>query len=106
MIIKGYYLDGQTSKRVAARLEVVENASLYLFLQLDDALQVLRHKKIRLEFSDITLESRLGNTPREINITGNALFVTEDNDGVDALLNYFKQQRKTVTDSANEPLSV
>lgn len=82
MRIDGYLLDGKTSERVEARLEVVLQATPALdFYCTNDSTRVAS-----IPFGDATISSRLGNTPRDISFNDGHLFVTEDNDAVDELV--------------------
>ena len=90
IVIEGSYLDGDTSRRVAARLEFDREVSDVVSIQIltrhqvQDEAQDHNQSVIRFGVQDLNIASRLGNTPREINI-GQALFITEQNDTVDAL---------------------
>ena len=85
MTIEGDYLDGVTSKRIKARLEVINNGQhavrLHVSKHPDED-----HRIIDLEFRELKIESRLGNTPREIAFGDEQLFITDDNAAVDALI--------------------
>ncbi len=83
MIINGIYLDGKTSKRVQARLEVLKDQSQ---CKLHTIHEDFDPETITLDFSKLKIESRLGNTPREIAFGEDQLFISEDHDGVDTLL--------------------
>lgn len=86
MNIEGFYLDGKTSSRVNARLEVYEGArELVLHLVNDDG----HRQTIPVQFNQVKFESRLGNTPREISLLDGQLFITEDNDSIDKLIECF-----------------
>ncbi|MBV1930724.1 MAG: M48 family metallopeptidase, partial [Porticoccaceae bacterium] len=116
MEIDGHYLDGETSKRVPARLTItsVDERSLTLNVKSPDAAAQV----FNLDYDQLTIQSRLGNTPREItfyldagtdvggknfgakhsgieaeagaalrkNITTRQLFVTDNNDAIDELI--------------------
>ena len=82
MIINGIYLDGKTSKRVKARLDVLQGQSSDLHI-----LHVDRHpEKLPLELSKAKIESRVGNTPREIAFGDDQLFISDDHDSIDKLI--------------------
>lgn len=114
MSIQGYYLDGITSKRVNARLEVVNHQASPIALYIESAhktnTNVQTHSlaqnkthqpptTLYLQYNDLKIESRLGNTPREITIHQQGLFVTHDNDGIDDLIHQFKYgQRHNIHD--------
>ncbi len=84
MPVSGNYLDGKTSHRVDARLEVVPGieGSLRLTVFHSEDTQ----EAIPLHVSDLRISSRLGNTPREIAFAEGKLFITDDHDGIEALL--------------------
>ncbi len=85
MKIDGYYLDGETSKRFTAYLEVSQLANRPS-IQLHVERQSDIHQKMPLDFKELAIESRLGNTPREISFGQEQLFVTENNDAIDRLI--------------------
>ena len=86
MVIEGFYLDGITSKRVPARLEILSRHQQRLAIT-DQANndQLFCVKLVQLEIS-----SRLGGAPRTFAFESGAQFVTNDNDGVDQLLKVLK----------------
>ncbi len=90
MLIEGDYLDGVTSKRTRARLEVFNNGGQSVRLHVskfpDEA-----HQKIELDYRELRIESRLGNTPREIAFGEAQLFITDDNDAVDELIKLYAE---------------
>jgi len=92
--IEGVYLDGKTSKRKNARLEVLNDEDQLLCL-LVYGLAETGSKTIKFDFDSTKVESRLGNTPREISFDQGQLFITEDNDGVDQLVNHFGKSRSS-----------
>ncbi len=80
--IKGYFYDGQTSKRHQGRLDVYPDSNLVL-LHLyngDD-----RPIKEQYAMDELKIESRLGQTEREIVIQEDKLFVSDDHDSIDLL---------------------
>lgn len=77
MLIDGIYLDGKTSKRHNARLEVINDHKL-IHIHLTD-----QQQSLCFDFKQCNIESRLGNTPREIAFTDAQLFITDNNDDVD-----------------------
>ncbi len=83
-MIEGVYLDGKTSRRAQAYLEVLcqPTASVKIHVSHDNS----DHEKINLSYSDLKIETRLANTPREISFGAEQLFVTEDNDAIDKLI--------------------
>lgn len=82
MIINGIYLDGKTSKRVKARLEVLKDQSQCKFHVLH---QDSNPQFISVNFSDVKIESRLGNTPREISFVDDQLFISDEHESIDEL---------------------
>ena len=83
MIINGIYLDGKTPRRVKARLDVLQRHSLDLHVLHEDR----PPEKFQLDYSKIKIESKLGNTPREISFGDDQLFISDDHDGFDEFLN-------------------
>ncbi len=85
MTIEGDYLDGVTSRRIPARLEVIHHGEYAVRIHVgtypDEG-----HQKIEIEYSELKIESRIGNTPREIAFGEGQLFITDDNEAVDALV--------------------
>lgn len=77
--ITGYYLDGKTSKRHNAFLSPPLGHSAVIRINVDAA-------PIFLDVSAIKISSRLGNTPREIAWGDEQLFVTDNNDAIDAFI--------------------
>jgi Zn-dependent protease with chaperone function len=80
MLIDGIYLDGKTSKRHVARLEVNSDHKITK-IHLTELQQVLS-----FEHQQYRIESRLGNTPREILFDGAQLFVCDNHDEIDKLI--------------------
>ena len=86
MHVEGFYLDGKTSNRVNARLEVYQDArEIVLHVENDNG----HRQTLPVQFDQIEIESRLGNTPREISLSKGQLFITEDNDSIDKLIECF-----------------
>jgi len=86
MAIEGFYLDGNTSNRVNARLEVYQEAKELVLHLIDDN----GHRQtMPVQFDKIKITSRLGNTPREISLLDDQLFITDDNNAVDQLIECF-----------------
>lgn len=85
MYIAGDYLDGVTSRRAPVRLEVIHHGDYAVRIHIgsypDEG-----HRKIELQYSELKIESRIGNTPREIAFGDGELFITDDNEAVDALV--------------------
>ena len=90
MHIEGYYMDGKTSKRHNARLEVFSYHPEKITLFIDAASSEEASQECPLIFSEMNISSKLGNTPREIVFGQNELFVTDNNDAVDELVCQFK----------------
>jgi len=79
-MIRGQFLDGETSALVDARLEV---AGTLILLRHDDGTLLYQCQR-----NKISVSSRLGNTPRLISLDpdlGRHSFETDDNDGIDQL---------------------
>ncbi len=104
MEIDGHYLDGKTSKRVPATLSLSSANLPSLSLNLKPSGEP--GGSFNLDFEKLSVESRLGNTPREISFSTDAgwgieltksvagrnrqLFVTDDNDSVDELIDIIR----------------
>lgn len=82
MLIEGIYLDGKTSKRHKARLEV-NNDHKITHIHLVEQQQILS-----FEHQQYVVESRLGNTPREILFNNEQLFVCDNHDEIDQLITW------------------
>lgn len=82
MIIAGTYFDGISSKRIAAQLQAMQNSPLMLRICHEDKAV----ENVHLQFDKLDIESRLADTPREINLGDEKLFITDDNDAVDELI--------------------
>jgi Zn-dependent protease with chaperone function len=75
--LHGSYFDGSGSRRVAAELRVQ-----------DDQVSVVTDADVLagpLSLDELSVPSRLGNTPRMLRFPDGAVFETRDNDAVDAL---------------------
>ncbi len=83
-------MDGQTSKRHQARLEGFNSDRRTVSFYYGDQFE----KLLTVDFNALTIESRLGNTPREINLDNGQIFVTSDNDAVDQFVQYYSGHRK------------
>ena len=83
-MIEGIYLDGKTSKRVTARLEVLSASPDNINIRILHGDQP--HENIKLGLHELKIESRLGNTPREIAFGDGQLFISEHNNAIDVLL--------------------
>ncbi len=83
-MINGLYLDGKSSKRHSASLEVnfSEPVPVTIVVHYDDGQQ----KKIALTLAEMKVQSRIGSTPREIMFGDGKLFVTESHQAVDDLV--------------------
>ena len=82
--VSGHWYDGQTSARVAATLAIQVDGS-YLLSCAADGTQLSRG-----DFRDITVSSRLGNTPRYLYFGDGQKLETLDNDAVDKAQEQFK----------------
>ena len=83
MNINGVYLDGKTSKRINARMEVsAARPPLLCIHLLDDS---YAHEPLNICYADIKIESRLGSTPRAIVLGQKQLFITPDHYAIDML---------------------
>ncbi len=85
-MITGYYSDGKTSTRVAARLEVVSQSPAILMLRDTGNSTELQ----RSDLTDIKISSRLGNIPREFVFADGGLFVSPQNQQIDIVLKTLK----------------
>ncbi len=85
-MITGYYSDGKTSTRVAARLEVVSQSPAILMLRDTGNSTELQ----RSDLADIKISSRLGNIPREFVFADGGLFVSPQNQQIDIVLKTLK----------------
>lgn len=85
MVIKGDYLDGVTSNRTKAYLEVDEHDQQAVLIHIAD-LTGGSDETLEFKLNEFKVESRLGNSPREIVFSQGQLFITDDNDSVDALI--------------------
>jgi len=79
LIIQGYYFNGQNAQRVNASIQSLNGTGLSLVI--DDA----SVQPLLLDYSDIHIEAPLGNTPRELELGEDRLFVSEDNEGIEQL---------------------
>lgn len=84
--MEGRYFDGRTSRYLAATLSATP----------DGVIRIAVHDEredgpppVELKFTDLSITSRLGNTPRELAFHGDQVFTTEDNDAVDRLVREF-----------------
>lgn len=89
MLIDGIYLDGKTSKRHNARLEVINDHKL-THIHLTE-----QQQSLSFEFNQCSIESRLGNTPREIAFTDAQLFITDNNDDIDTFSHWQSIENKS-----------
>lgn len=90
MLIAGNYHDGKTSRSVNAHLEVLyDDLVARISLVFDDEPAGENEGyPLNLNYSELKVASRLGNTPREISFGDGCLFITEDNDSVDYLIKH------------------
>lgn len=97
MSIVGSYHDGKTSRRVNAHLEVGNDDLGNLRIVFDEQSNAENAvRPIDLKFSELKVASRLGNTAREITFGDGSLFVTDDNDSVDALIKHHSADSGTL----------
>jgi len=93
MQIEGYYLNGEISRRSSARLEIhttnKQTQSIRIHVDYEDD----HHEQVVLEYEELKIESRLGNTPRELSFGNGQLFVTHDNDAVDKLIQLYTDSK-------------
>lgn len=81
--MQGIYYDGNTSRGLKAHLEVLNTDSHFcIHIEREDA----SFEQIALNYPDLNIESRLGDTPREISFGKGQLFITEDSDAVDEMI--------------------
>ena len=82
MLIEGTYLDGQTSKPISAQLQMqADNTARFYLTREHQATQ-----QLTIPFDQLHIESRLGNTPREIILGNGQLFLTDDHESIEQLL--------------------
>lgn len=81
-------MDGKTSKRVPARLEIAKSrgGEVSLYLQGEDTAA----KYLTFEHGALQINSRVGNAPRELCFPHGQLFITDDHEAVD---DYIKSNR-------------
>lgn len=89
MYIDGIYLDGKTSKRHNARLEVNKDHKI-THIHLIEQQEVLS-----FENQNYVVEARLGSTPREISFDDSQLFVCENHDEIDQLIAWTTNRSST-----------
>ena len=94
MRIVGSYHDGKTSRSINAHLEVLSESEGNIRIVLESDEQSVTDSPLDLQYSELKIASRLGNTPREISFGDGCLFVTEDNDGVDHLIKHHGQSNQ------------
>ena len=79
LIIHGYFLDGLSAKRINASLQLINNTSLSLVIDNNDIAPII------VDCGDIRIEAPLGDTPREIELGDERLFVSDDHEGVEQI---------------------
>ena len=90
MHIKGFYLDGITSKGISARLELVSRQQKTLVIIGEDD-----NKQLHVfQLSNLDISSRIGDAPREINVDSGEQFITNDNDENDDAEHIFCTAKK------------
>lgn len=86
MKIIGQYFDGQSSQSYEAELELTSaDSGQFRLSYVKDA----QRKFLSFDFSDLNIESRLGSTPRQINLPNQQQFVTAEHSLVDDLITRF-----------------
>lgn len=83
--LQGFWYNGESSDRSAATLWLEENGALKIYSDADKQLLHSAH------FADLSVSSRLGNTPRYIAFSGGQKFETPDNDAVDRMMKAFDE---------------
>ncbi len=103
MKIDGYYLDGQTSQRQPAFLEIdfTDKKTLNLIVgnstvSSDYDAEKTANQSLKLSFSNLIISSRLGSTPREIALGNEQLFVSDDNNSIDQMNEHFGEKNSFV----------
>jgi Zn-dependent protease with chaperone function len=76
-MIKGVYFDGETSAKKDVSL-IYTDTGVVSFNEIEFG---------GINFTQIKISSRIGNTPRYINFPDGSLFETEDNDAIDEMVN-------------------
>ncbi|PKF62840.1 hypothetical protein CW745_05310 [Psychromonas sp. psych-6C06] len=82
LTIRGYYLDGQSAKRVDATLQSQNSSGFSLLTE---------EQSISIECADINIEAALGNTPREVSLGKSGLFISEEHEEIEQLSKLIKQ---------------
>jgi len=116
MKIKGFYLDGQTSRQQLAYLEIDFTNKISFNLQYEisnefskidsDATVKESTAKKTISYSNIKTSSRLGNTPREISFGNGELFVSEDNDSIDQINEHLGKNNSLIHRLESKMMSV
>jgi len=89
MRIEGYYLNGEISRRSSAHLEIHPTTEMSQSIRIHVDYEDDHHEQVALEYEELEIESRLGNTPREISFGNGQMFITDDNDSVDELIQHY-----------------
>lgn len=82
MNIRGQYFDGKGSSSQPAQLKFSDTIQNNIILDIEGAAHT---PEKYFHFSDIKIESRLGNTPRNISLPNHQLFTTTEHEKVDEL---------------------
>lgn len=90
-VIEGHFLDGLSSKRIAARLAFSPQQPQLVTLHLDH--QADTPTRIETQLKDLHINSRLGSTPREIALADNQLFITDDHQAIESWLKLAKSKQ-------------
>lgn len=95
MRIAGSYLDGKTSRCQDAYLEVLNDTSQTISLFVSNTSDGL-NEEIKVEYNDLKILSRLGDTPREVLLGQDGqLFMTDNHDAVDLLVKSHAKLKST-----------
>ena len=95
MRIAGSYLDGKTSRCQDAYLEVLNDTSQTISLFVSNTSDGL-NEEIKVEYNDLKILSRLGDTPREVLLGQDGkLFMTDNHDAVDILVKSHAKLKST-----------
>ena len=81
-MIKGSYFNGETSEKIDVSLYYTDDGLIGI-----DGLDIDGSKFKEVQYSSVTISSRIGNTPRYINFADGSQFETSDNAAVDQMVN-------------------
>ena len=88
MQIEGVYFDGRSSRQYVASLKSFPLSSPQIVISVAEGKES-QQTVFKLAFKDLKINSRLGDTPRELEFGESKVFVTQDNDAVDKLNRQF-----------------